>query len=59
MRTLALIAQKGGTGKTTMALALSVAAVKAGIKVLVLDIDPQGTVAIGATADRLQIIPSF
>ncbi len=43
MRTLALIAQKGGTGKTTMALALSVAAVKAGIKVLVLDIDPQGT----------------
>lgn len=43
MKTLALVAQKGGTGKTTIGLALSVAAAKTGLKVLVLDVDPQGT----------------
>src|ERR1700689_4964408 len=43
MRTLALIAQKGGTGKTTLALALSVAAAAAKLKALVIDLDPQGT----------------
>jgi chromosome partitioning protein len=43
MHTLALVAQKGGTGKTTIGLALSVTAAKTGLKVLVLDVDPQGT----------------
>jgi chromosome partitioning protein len=43
MKTLAFIAQKGGTGKSSIALALAVAAVHSGLKVLVLDIDPQGT----------------
>jgi chromosome partitioning protein len=43
MRTLSLIAQKGGTGKTTLALALSVAAAAAKLKALVIDLDPQGT----------------
>lgn len=41
MRTLAILAQKGGTGKTTLAVHLAVAAERAGYPVAVLDLDPQ------------------
>jgi chromosome partitioning protein len=40
---VAVIAEKGGVGKTTLSLTLAVAAVSAGRKVAVLDTDPQST----------------
>jgi chromosome partitioning protein len=41
MRTIAVIARKGGSGKTTVATHLALAAHLRGLKVLVADIDPQ------------------
>ena len=41
MRTLAVLSRKGGTGKTTVALHMAVAAERAGRKTLVADLDPQ------------------
>jgi len=43
MYTIAVIAEKGGVGKTTVALALAVAASKAGMRSAVIDTDPQAT----------------
>jgi chromosome partitioning protein len=43
MHVVALVTQKGGTGKSSLAVALAVAAQERGLKVALLDTDPQGT----------------
>src|ERR1700760_1049460 len=43
MRIVAVISQKGGAGKTTLALHVAVAAELAGYGTVLIDMDPQGT----------------
>lgn len=45
MKTLAIISQKGGVGKTTLATAIAVAAERAGKRSAVFDLDPQASAA--------------
>lgn len=43
MRTIALVTQKGGSGKSTIASSLAVAAHEAGERVFLIDMDPQAS----------------
>jgi chromosome partitioning protein len=43
MHTICLLSQKGGSGKTTLALSIATAAEKNGQQVLIIDLDPQAT----------------
>jgi chromosome partitioning protein len=45
MKTVAIISQKGGVGKTTLALHLAVAAERDGKTTVIIDLDPQASAA--------------
>src|SRR5215467_928043 len=52
MKTISIVSQKGGAGKTTLAIHLAVAASQAGMNTAVIDLDPQASSA--KWADRRQ-----
>jgi chromosome partitioning protein len=45
MKTVAVISQKGGSGKSTLSIHLATEATRAGKKALLVDLDPQGNAA--------------
>ena len=53
MKTLAICNQKGGVGKSTTTFHLSRAAVLEGLRVLVVDLDPQGNITANISSDSL------
>lgn len=59
MKIVAIISQKGGAGKTTLAVHLATAAVAAGRTAAVIDLDPQATAASWGdrrTADAPEVV---
>jgi len=59
MRTIALINQKGGCGKTTCSLNLAACLAHIGQRTLLVDMDPQGHCAVGLAVPDAQISTSI
>jgi chromosome partitioning protein len=56
MKILVFLSQKGGSGKTTLVVHTAVAATEAGLKVLVVDTDPQQSATVWSNA-RIADVP--
>jgi chromosome partitioning protein len=59
MRTIAVVNQKGGCGKTTVAINLASALAETGQKTLLVDMDPQSHCAVGLAVPEEQIEQSI
>ncbi len=59
MRTIAVVNQKGGCGKTTVSINLASALAEAGKRVLLVDMDPQSHCAVGLAVPEEQIEQSI
>jgi chromosome partitioning protein len=59
MRTIAVVNQKGGCGKTTVSINLASALAEMGRKILLVDMDPQSHCAVGLAVPEEQIEQSI
>src|SRR6266487_5723931 len=59
MRTIAVVNQKGGCGKTITSINLSAFLAREQRRVLLVDMDPQGHATLGILPDAVQVAPTM